>query len=94
MKWADRFPDPGPRPPTPSAADAAAHFNEVEMYNAWVRKQRSYNIARAVDTLTELEASGKALAPVEVIALTVGCMLLDGTIPDRPTDVFSALMGL
>lgn len=61
-------------------------------YNKWVRAVRKYNIACAVDTLLVREATG-ALNAVEMIVLTVGVMILDGSIPDHDTSIFGIFQG-
>lgn len=88
--WESKFPHPGPSPekPEPKVFPDEA----VYKYNDWVRAMRKHNIAKAVDVLMAGEAS-KPLNAVETITLTVGVMLLDGSLPDRDNSLLGMFLG-
>lgn len=85
--WAAKFPHPGAAPPKPTGiAEPAVHD-----YNRWITAMRKHNIARSVDTLIAAEQIGPPLTAVETITLTVGMMILDGSIRENGPGIFGML---
>ena len=86
--WEAKFPHPGAAPATPASP---SDFTATQTYNAWVTNMRKHNVAKAVDTLIAAEAGGVPLNAVETIALTLGLMLLDGSIKETAPGLFGML---
>ncbi len=81
--WVTKFPSPGPAPARPP--DGTLDPDVTTPYNNWVSAQRKHNVANAVDALIAREKYAATLNSAETIALTLGLMLLDGSIRDHDT---------
>jgi hypothetical protein len=93
--WTARNPHPGPPPEKPSeheptagqpgSVDFEAWHNwwvATRRWNEYVIRRRRHAIACAVDKLACLRP--ESLNAAEVIALNVGCSVLDQTVAEKP----------
>lgn len=77
MSWAEKFPNPGPEPPTPVEESLLARRE----FNEWVHAARKHVVACALDEL----GPDELLTPEKRIARVLGIAYLDnGLHQERP----------